>query len=378
MMPEPHPTLSVCMIVKNEAGRLPDCLRSLEGLSPEVIVVDTGSTDDTIQVARQLGASVVSEKWVSDFSRARNAGLALARGTWILVLDADESLPEASRSALVALTTQPPGKAFALLQRSPMPSGSDIIVSTVRLVPNLPQVRYQNSVHEELVSSLERCGIPIEETTVEIHDSGYCSKSLVETKRARNGAILDAALHSQGPVDPQVIYNAAIARLDEQDFDQAAEILIRCREVAASARPKLHAAAGLKLAETLVRSGRHREALPLLPSEPTADTHPLALALRATAEELEGRIDAARPWHEATLAAMDTAHMPPVAAGTLKLHALMALGDLWSKVGRPDIGAAVLRLALEISPGQRDADIGPSVLARYAAIVEAGHPESSD
>ncbi|MGB0333344.1 MAG: glycosyltransferase family 2 protein, partial [Planctomycetota bacterium] len=84
--------ISLCMIAKNEASFLAGCLRSVRGVVHEMIVVDTGSTDDTVAIAEAEGAIVVHFPWCDDFARARNAGVERATGTHVLVLDADERL----------------------------------------------------------------------------------------------------------------------------------------------------------------------------------------------------------------------------------------------------------------------------------------------
>ena len=84
--------LSLCMIVKNEATRLPQCLRSVQAVVDEMIVLDTGSTDETPAIARQFGAKVFESTWQQDFAAARNEALAQVTGDWVLVLDADETL----------------------------------------------------------------------------------------------------------------------------------------------------------------------------------------------------------------------------------------------------------------------------------------------
>lgn len=84
--------ISLCMIVKNEARDLERCLSSAAPHVDEIIVVDTGSTDETVAIARQFGAKVSHFEWCNDFAAARNASLAEATGKWILVLDADEEL----------------------------------------------------------------------------------------------------------------------------------------------------------------------------------------------------------------------------------------------------------------------------------------------
>ncbi len=79
---------------------LPDCLKSVEGFVDEIIVVDTGSQDKTMSLARKAGARVVEQPWMDDFSAPRNRGLAEATGEWVLVLDADERLTRAACKAL--------------------------------------------------------------------------------------------------------------------------------------------------------------------------------------------------------------------------------------------------------------------------------------
>lgn len=84
--------LSLCMIVRNEAERLPRCLESVAAVVDEQVIVDTGSTDETMAIAQSYGATVLQSPWEDDFSAPRNLALAHATGDWVLVLDADETL----------------------------------------------------------------------------------------------------------------------------------------------------------------------------------------------------------------------------------------------------------------------------------------------
>ncbi|MDJ0798525.1 MAG: glycosyltransferase [Calothrix sp. MO_167.B12] len=84
--------LSLCMIVKNEAIALPKCLQSVKQIVDEIVVLDTGSTDKTPQIAEKYGAQVHHFQWSNDFSAARNEALKYVTGDWVLVLDADETL----------------------------------------------------------------------------------------------------------------------------------------------------------------------------------------------------------------------------------------------------------------------------------------------
>ena len=101
-----RPTLELSMIVKNGAAGLARCLESVEGVVDRIVVGDTGSTDDTLNIAQRYGADVFSVPWENDFSRARNCVLSRGQCDWILVLDADEMLDPSARSSIPALIAQ--------------------------------------------------------------------------------------------------------------------------------------------------------------------------------------------------------------------------------------------------------------------------------
>src|SRR3989344_364212 len=89
-------TLSLCMITKNEEQFLEQCLNSVKELVDEIIIVDTGSTDKTTEIAGKFTDKIYDFKWCDDFSAARNESLKHATKNWILVLDADEQLDQKS------------------------------------------------------------------------------------------------------------------------------------------------------------------------------------------------------------------------------------------------------------------------------------------
>src|SRR3990172_5263948 len=90
------PTISLCMMVKNEEEMLPRCLESVKAWVDEIIIVDTGSCDGTLEIARGYTQKVYLHPWFDDFSGMRNITLSYATGDWILVLDADEELVNGS------------------------------------------------------------------------------------------------------------------------------------------------------------------------------------------------------------------------------------------------------------------------------------------
>ena len=112
-------TLSLCMIVKNEEAHLGKCLISVKDIADEMIVVDTGSSDKTREIAAAFGARVFDFVWTDDFSEARNYSLAQAAGDWILVLDGDETLSPDDHAALAKIVHRQAWQAGCLCHRHP-------------------------------------------------------------------------------------------------------------------------------------------------------------------------------------------------------------------------------------------------------------------
>jgi glycosyltransferase involved in cell wall biosynthesis/tetratricopeptide (TPR) repeat protein len=166
------PTLSVCLIVKNEARHLDRCLASVRGLADEIVVVDTGSTDSTVDIARAHGARVHHFAWQDDFSLAKNFSIEQATGDWILSLDGDESIAQRDHEAIRRFTRRDDVDAVLAAQRHYLPADTVTVgwqagsggydegtpyagfldVDCRRLFRNRPALRFRNRVHEELVS----------------------------------------------------------------------------------------------------------------------------------------------------------------------------------------------------------------------------------
>jgi glycosyltransferase involved in cell wall biosynthesis len=150
------PTISLCMIVKNEGRRLAACLTSSREVAGEIVVVDTGSTDDTLAVAARFGAKISSFDFaVPDFSGARNQSLSRATGEWILVLDADEHLAAGAPPLLRALTSAGDAVGYVVQRRNLRADGTSVLTDhAVRLFPNDPRYRYRGRVHETIDAAI--------------------------------------------------------------------------------------------------------------------------------------------------------------------------------------------------------------------------------
>ncbi|HWR21606.1 MAG TPA: glycosyltransferase family 2 protein, partial [Verrucomicrobiae bacterium] len=200
-----RPTLSLCMVVRNEETNLSRCLESVKGVIDEIIIVDTGSTDRTVEIAQQYGAKIFSHRWDNDFAAARNVSLSHATSDWILVLDADETLAEEDRGRLRALLRPDGPTAYLLNIVSPVDdrrSSHAVINAFPRLFRNRPEIRFEGRVHEQVSPSIARMGGTVSPSEIRIHHQGYHSRWVdLSAKRQRNIHLLRRQL-TDHPDDP--------------------------------------------------------------------------------------------------------------------------------------------------------------------------------
>jgi tetratricopeptide (TPR) repeat protein len=150
-------TLSLCMIVKDEEEMLGKCLAAAGAAVDEIIVVDTGSQDRTVEIARAAGAKVIETEWTGSFSDARNVSFEAATGDWIIYLDADEVLVEGDVKRLKALTGRVWREAFYLVLTSftgELGDGGAITNNALRVFRNRPHYRFEGRLHEQIAHHL--------------------------------------------------------------------------------------------------------------------------------------------------------------------------------------------------------------------------------
>ncbi|HHV62433.1 MAG TPA: glycosyltransferase [Firmicutes bacterium] len=205
-----RPTLSLCMIVKNEERFLARCLDSVKDVVDEMIIVDTGSTDRTVEIAKSYGAKVYFHEWKNDFAEARNASLEKATGDWILVMDADEVLAPGMYHVIHRLVN---GRQRAIYcarisNQRHMDEGSPLFEHFMnRLFPSDPNIRFVGVIHERVVS-LSHEPLPIHNILdfVILH-IGYKGEVLISRKKhLRNLTLLKQSI-SQFPSDPYYHYS---------------------------------------------------------------------------------------------------------------------------------------------------------------------------
>jgi tetratricopeptide (TPR) repeat protein len=145
--------LSLSMIVRDEAAQIEDCLRSVQGFVDEMVVVDTGSTDNTPALAQAMGARVEQIEWPGDFAPARNQALQWVNGDWVLVLDADERLRPEAMAPLRALMAQPDVLVINLL-RHERGAVQSPYSNVSRLFRRHPAIRWSRAYHSMVDDSV--------------------------------------------------------------------------------------------------------------------------------------------------------------------------------------------------------------------------------
>lgn len=158
----PHPlTLSLCMIVKNEEQDLPRCLASVQDVVDDIILVDTGSSDRTLEIAAEFGAKIFHHTWQDNFAIARNLSLEHATGEWILFLDADEELEPETRIRIKTTLNATGADGLLICCRSFQPPGALVPYydsPQARVFRNRPEFRFEGLIHEQITPSIQRYG----------------------------------------------------------------------------------------------------------------------------------------------------------------------------------------------------------------------------
>ena len=200
-------TLSLAMIVKDEEEMLPRCLAAVKDAVDEMIVVDTGSTDRTVEIAESFGAKVLHHEWTGDFAAARNVSFDAATGDWIIYLDADEVLVAEDADRLRELTKRVWREAFYLVETNftgDLSDGEALTHNALRVFRNRPEYRFEGRLHEQIANKLPAFNPErLEATTVRVEHYGYlASVRDAKEKSRRNIELLEqqAAEGGSGPV----------------------------------------------------------------------------------------------------------------------------------------------------------------------------------
>lgn len=364
--------ISLCMIVRDEEANLERCLTSVRGVVDEICVVDTGSTDRTVEIARAHGARIESFAWCDDFAAARNASLRMATGDWILVLDADEHLRgEDTRRQL---------EAFAYAY--PLRAGQTTIVDenaqgearsrVSRFFPNLPELHYEGRLHEQphLGDALIQPSI----LPVEIGHIGYRPEAIqARNKVERNLRLLERQV-AECPDDPYPWFQLGRTHYVGKDYEAALEAFTSALDHVEPEAPYL--ALLLELTGYSLRHmSRSLEALALLRQVSSAFLdRPDTCYLEALLALDVGQLELAEARFQRCLELPDVeGHGGSSSAMVRSWGPAYHLGLLREMLGMPAEAREYFELALAFRPGHPESVAG---LARLGAAVSDSHSES--
>ncbi len=183
------PTISLCMIVKNEEEHLPHALSSVRDAVDEIIIVDTGSTDNTVEIAKSFGAKVYYYEWNNDFASARNEALKYATCDWILSMDADDemNLEQVKRLKMILKDLDDDILGVQLPIYSNTPDGNVMTNYLIRLFRNNLGIKFSRKIHEVVDFSIHKLGGRIiRATDIPVIHRGYEKPDAIKRKVERN------------------------------------------------------------------------------------------------------------------------------------------------------------------------------------------------
>jgi glycosyltransferase involved in cell wall biosynthesis len=234
------PTISLCMIVKNEAENIQLCLDSVKSVVDEIIIVDTGSADKTVEICREYTDKIYFFQWCDDFSAARNESIKYATRDWILILDADEALTPATGKTLKnILQTIPATQELInpILYEIPKADLAAILHGTTskevssypchqhtRLIRNHCNYQFKYSLHEMIITHTHA---PRSIPTINIVHYGYeplLDDNLRRKKQERAIACLNNDLQKY-PNDPAVKLNFGRTYLFNNDLENFEKVM---------------------------------------------------------------------------------------------------------------------------------------------------------
>lgn len=219
--------VSLCMIVKNEEKNLSRCIESVKDIVDEMIIVDTGSTDRTVEIAEGFGANVIHHKWNNDFSEARNISLKHAAGYWIMLMDADDELWSGDKERLKELIENGEGEAYYFETHSYVgdsPGPNITINMNLRLLKNHAGYYFYSPIHEQLGNkrfSAPGQPMPGELCDIKVYHYGYLTDTIAEkNKRERNTQLIKKQI-SEEPSNPFHYFNLGSEYFADNDYKSA-------------------------------------------------------------------------------------------------------------------------------------------------------------
>jgi GT2 family glycosyltransferase/tetratricopeptide (TPR) repeat protein len=227
--------LSLCMIVRDNARTIRACLESIRDWVDEMVIVDTGSQDETPRIAAELGARVFHVPWCDSFSVARNESLKHARGAWVFWMDSDDTIDADNGRRLQELSRAEaaPGVLGYVVQvhcPGPDKDGSEdvTVVDHVKLFHNRPDLRFEGRIHEQIIPAIRRLGGEVVWTDLFVVHSGYDHTPEGQQKKLKRDLRLLHLELAEQPEHPFTLFNLGMTYTDVERHEEAIDYLRRC------------------------------------------------------------------------------------------------------------------------------------------------------
>lgn len=311
--------LSLCMIVRDNERTLAAALESVMPWVDEMVVVDTGSTDNTKQIAADLGAQVFDFPWCDDFSAARNESIRHAQGDWIFWMDSDDSISEDNgRKLRKLLDSEDAAASMGYVMQVHCGDGDaqgKTVVDHVKLFRNLPTIRFEGRIHEQVLPSIRTLGGQVGWTDAYVSHSGadYSPEGQAR-KLERDLRILNQDLKDR-PDHPFVLFNLGMTHGNAGSHENAIDYFCRCIAASDTGESHLRKAYAL-LVGSLERTGqapnaqrRCWEGLGRFPGDPEL------LFLSGTLAQKSGRLADAESAYQRILAEDRPRHFTSIDPG---------------------------------------------------------------
>ena len=243
----PNQSISLCMITKNEENNLADCLNSVKDIVDEIVIVDTGSTDKTKEIAKKFDAKIFDFKWIDDFSAARNESINPATKEWILIMDAYETLDDEGKKVIRELINGKEADAFLFLQKNY--TNETKVAGFVnelhekngkkyagwygsliaRLFRNKKGYSFEGTVHELVEPSIEKKNGKIAAANVALHHYGNADPA-ARKKKLQFYLELCKKKAKQNPND-SAYYELGVLQKENNNLDDAIKFLKKAIEL---------------------------------------------------------------------------------------------------------------------------------------------------
>jgi tetratricopeptide (TPR) repeat protein len=365
------------MIAKNEAAIVGRCLASVAGCADEIIVVDTGSSDATRDIAAAAGATVISSDWRDDFSYSRNISIRAATGAWILWLDADDVVPASSIAKINTLKQSEPDTVFGFIVRNEKPGGTGSEFMQARMFPNRNEIYFERRIHEQMMPSALRRGMHMAQTDIVVEHHGYADPNTVKSKAGRNVRLLLVEWKKDNPDVVRALEIAdSYSLLREPDLARNwyRTVLSLCENQ--NALPEIAGQAALGLGNICNSEKKHEEAIGwftrcLALSPGRSD----ALFSLAVAQDLGGNLNAAAETLRSLLSAEPTKTLiVGVDVRESRIRAYLRLERVLFDLDRADEALVIAREAVAALPERPEIlDMAGRVFLKNKLLADALH-----